>query len=120
MLFIRRANITMPPVHRDIRVRAEIFEPSELIVNQRLQRTDIKRLHGVCRLGSDLRKNREESSFGLATRGGRSKNQIILGLEDSFNGVDLKRPQLVPTLIPNSFLDLRMKLCERRTHASGV
>lgn len=45
---------------------------------------------------------------------------MVIRFEDRLNGVHLKRAQLIPTLVPNRFLNLRVKLRKGRTHAAGA
>ncbi len=45
MPFVGGADIAVPPMHRDFCVSAKILEPSELIVDKRLQWADVECLN---------------------------------------------------------------------------
>ena len=58
----------MPVPHRDIRLPAEVVEPLELIVDQRLQGADINRADGFRHIFGEQRQDGKEGGLGSSIR----------------------------------------------------
>ena len=65
-VFVRLRHVAMPVPHRNAGFAAEVAEPQELVVYQRLQRADVDRAHRMRRIFGKQREYREERSLRLS------------------------------------------------------
>ena len=75
-------HVAVPVPHGDLRLRAQVVEAAELVVDERLQRADIDRAHGGGRVLIELGQNREEGGLRFAGGGGGAQQQVVVGVED--------------------------------------
>ena len=83
-----------------------------MVVDQRLQRADIK--HGGTKLvaAGDLREHRQECCLCLACRCRGGNDDIGVVIDDSVYSVRLNSPKLRLALVPDPSTDGRMKEIE--------
>ncbi len=94
---------------------AETCQPGVLVVDQRLERADVERLHTDPRcpgigVAGERGADRQPGGLGLATGRRGTDDDVILALQDWPDRPGLRCAQLLPLLIPDPRLDFGMKL----------
>ena len=107
LCLVRLGDVAMPVPHRDVGFRTEVLEAQELVVYQRLERSNVHAAHRGRRVLPELRQYGEEGGLGLA-RGGRSGEQdVLVGVEDGVCGSNLHGAQALPVVLVDEVLDER-------------
>lgn len=106
-LFAGLRDVAMPVPHRDIRLPAEVVEPLELIVDQRLQGADINRADGFRHIFGEQRQDGKEGGLGLPRRGGSGEQQVVVGVEHGVARGNLNGPQRLPVVLVDEIPDER-------------
>lgn len=103
----------MPSKNRNIGKFTQTLQPSELIVDQRLQRTDVESLEPDGMIFRDCRYDWKKRSFRFATRRSRSYQHVTVASEDYRYRVVLNVAKFRPILLPDPSLNLGMQEAER-------
>ncbi len=89
--------VAVPPGHGDPRLLAQFIQPSELVVDQRLQGGDIERPHTGGGILLHQGQNGEKCRLRLSRRRGRGQKHIVLCAENGFSGGILHPSQGLPS-----------------------
>lgn len=114
------ANVTMPPVDRDLKSVAQQFESIELVVDQRFKGTDIERPHAASGIADHAGTDRKSGGLGLSSGGGRRDDHVPVTREDWIDGPLLDVAQFRPPLVPYPSLDAWVKTAECSVVAARV
>ena len=69
-------NVTMPTMDLNLRVLTQGFQPSELIVDKRFQRSDVDSLYRSFAMRENMRKDRQKCCFGFPRSGSRGNDDV--------------------------------------------
>ena len=103
--FVALGHIPMPVPDRDIRFRAKVIQPGELVVDQCLQRPHIDTANGSRRILGKQGYDREEGGFRLTGGGGRSQKHILIGIKDRIRRSHLNGTQVLPAVAVDILLN---------------
>ena len=103
----------MPFAHGNIRFQNQLFQPLKLIVDQRLQGTDIQYSHRCGRVVVKLCQHRQKCRLCFSRSRAGGKEQIGIRVENHLAGSHLDAPQLFPVIVINVVLYKRRKPCKR-------
>ena len=98
LLFVRGGNVAVPMGHAHAALVEQLLHAVELIVDQALERGNIQHPHRCGRVLVQLGKDREERRLGLAARGGRGEEQIVVGIKHRFRRRHLHLAQILPSV----------------------
>src|ERR1044071_604845 len=105
LFLLVRGYIAVPTMDGYFQFLAEFFEPTKLVVDERLERANIERLHGWLWASSELRNDRKEGSLGLASSRRRTDDEVVFCLANRMDGLDLNRLKFLPAHLPNGLLN---------------
>ena len=97
--------VAVPPRDADAGLLAQLVQPSELVVDEGLQRRDVKHPDGPRRFLVEQRQDGEEGGLGLAGGGGGGDQDVVVGAEDGLSGGVLHAPQRLPSGTVDVVLD---------------
>jgi hypothetical protein len=100
-LLAARRYIAMPAGDGNLQCFAQIVEPRALIVDQRLQRTDVQHRPAARLVAQQVRKNGEKSGFRLARRRRRRDDHVAVGVDQRGHRAFLRIAQLGPAFAPD-------------------
>ena len=89
-------HVPMPVPDGDVRLGAQIAQAEELVVDERLQRTDVDAAHGGRRILIEQGDNGEEGRLRLAGGGGGRQQHVVVGMKDGLARGHLDGPQIFP------------------------
>ena len=99
-------HVTVPLVNWDLECLAKLVQPPELVVDQRLERTDVDELEtraaGIA--SHDPREQRHERRLGLARRGRSGDHEIPVALQQQRDRALLNVAKLGPAALPDPLL----------------
>ena len=99
-------NVAVPGMHRNSGSGTEVFQPFELIVDQRLERPDIDQIKAPCpRRAHHLRDQRQKRRLGLAACRRRRDDQIGVAVQHCGYRAFLNGAQRRPALVPDPAAD---------------
>ena len=111
-------DIAVPVPNGNLRRPAKIVQPRELVVNERLEWTDVDTADGCRRLLGKQRDDGKERRLGLAGCRGRREQNVLVRLKDRLRRGNLHRAQILPTVRVDVVLDER-RVAVERTHSSN-
>ena len=94
--FSRLSHVAVPAPDGDVLFLAQLFQPSELVVDQSLERGNVQNPHSLRRVFVQQRKDREKGRLGLAGSGGCRQKHIFLRAENGVAGGVLHGAQILP------------------------
>ena len=97
---------------RDIAAFEQAGDAEKLVVDERLQRTDVQCADGNRRVAIQLSDDGEERRFGFAAGGGAADQDMIRPVDDGVDGSGLYFAQRFPLVAIDIFLDEGRELVE--------
>ena len=102
----------MPVPDGDARLLAEVVQAEELVVDERLERTDIERADARGRVFVQERENGEEGGLGLTLGSGCREQHVLIGIEDGVGRRHLDAAEALPIVFIDEVLHERRKAIE--------
>ena len=100
-------HIAVPVPDGNVRFLAQLVQPLELVVDEGFQRPDVDRAHRGRGIFAELGENGEERCLCLSRSGGRTKQQVVVGVENDIAGGDLNRTEGFPVVLIDIVLQKR-------------
>ena len=100
-------HIAVPVPDGNVRFLAQLVQPLELVVDEGFQRPDVDRSHRGRGIFAELGENGEERCLCLSRSGGRTKQQVVVGVENDIAGGDLNRTEGFPVVLIDIVLQKR-------------
>ena len=117
--FLALRSITMPSRCGDSCFLAKLVQPPELIIDKRLERSDVQYSHRGSRLFVQEAQDWKKCRFGFAGGGGCRQQHIVIGIEKSIARRILHRAKHLPTGAVNIILYKRRVLI-KNVHRSSA
>ena len=117
--FLALRRITMPSRYGDSRFLAKLVQPPELIIDERLERSDVQHSHRSSRLFIQETQDWKKRRFGFAGGGGCRQQHIVIGIEKSITRRILHRAKRLPAGAVNIILYKRGVL-SKNVHRSSA
>ena len=97
--------VSVPPRDTDAGLLAQFVQPSELVVDEGLQRSDVKHADRPRRFLVEQGQDGEEGGLRLAGCGGGGEQDVVVGAEDGLAGGVLHAPEGLPAGAVDEILD---------------
>ena len=108
-------HVPVPVPHGDIRLGAQVAEAAELVIDQRLQGSDVNGPHGGGGILGKQGDDGEKGRLRLAGGSGGGEQQIVVGIEDRLRRRHLNGPQILPPAAVYKILHKR-RVSVKSTH----
>ena len=102
---LRLRDVAVPARHGNARLLAQLGEPAELVVDQRLERRDIQHADRPRRVLIQQAEDRKERRFGFAGGGGRRQQDVVFGVKDRVARRVLDRAHALPARAVDKILN---------------
>ena len=110
----RCRDVPVPLVDGDLRLLAELLQPRELVVDQRLERPDVNRSDTRGRFFEHTGQDGQEGRFGFPGRRPGRDDQVTRAVKDFMDGVHLYLAELRPAHPVERLLQRRVQTIEGR------
>ena len=111
--FRGRRDVSVPLVDGDLRLLAQLLQPRELVVDQRLERPDVDGSDPRGRFVEHAGKDGQKGRLGLPRRRPGRDDQVPRAVEDLMDRVHLDLAELRPAHPVERFLQRRVQTIER-------
>ena len=111
-------NVAVPVPDRDMRLLAKLVETHELVVYKSFQRTDINSSDRTRHILTEKCQDREEGSLSLSRGSRSSKQDVLVGIENSITCRSLNCAERLPVITVNEVLYKR-SVSFKNTHIAS-